>query len=299
MKPAILTHGGAGAWKDHAFSNALEGMREATEVGWRILLSGGSALDAVEKATNVLEDRPSFDAGIGSFLNAMGEVEMDALIADGTSLNFGAVAAVRHVQHPITLARLVMAETPHCFVVAEGADLLAAELGLPIIPNVDFITDEQFNAFRNRHAQQVEALGTVGAVAIDSNGHIASATSTGGTLNKRKGRVGDSPLFGAGGYADDRYGAASATGKGENIMRVLLSKYAVDQLAQGLNAQEAAAAACHYISGCFAEPNCGIIVVDRHGNLGTAHTTYKMPVGWVDGTGQLQVSMGNGLKGLL
>lgn len=297
-RPVILTHGGAGQWLESAFDSALSGMQQATAAGWAILSNGGSALDAVEKAVNLLEDHPVFDAGIGSFLNEMGEVEMDALIVDGAAITFGAVAAVRNVRYPISLARLVMTKTPHCFFVGDGADKLAVDLGMPRVPNLTFVTSDKFLAFQDRDSRTGETLGTVGAVALDSHGNIASATSTGGTLNKAKGRVGDSPIFGAGGYADNQAGAASATGKGENIMRVLLSKYAVDRLAEGLSAQEAASAASRYISSRFEIPNSGIIVVDKHGRLGASHTTYKMPIGWVDENGAIQVSLGGGVDGL-
>jgi L-asparaginase / beta-aspartyl-peptidase len=296
--PVILTHGGAGAWSNSPEALVLDGMHAATAAGWAVLAAGGSALAAVEKATNVLEDNPLFDAGTGSFLNNMGEVEMDALIADGSTLKFGAVAAVQHVRYPITLARLVMTETPHCFFVGAGADQLAAELGLPVVSNLDFVTDENLAAFRQRNIKIAEPLGTVGAVALDAQGHVASATSTGGTPNKRKGRVGDSPLFGAGGYADDHFGAASATGMGEQIMRLLLSKYAIDQLAQGISAQDAASAVSRHLASYFDPPNSGIIVVDRYGHIGASHTTARMPIGWVDTDGQIQTSFGGGLNAL-
>lgn len=197
-RPVILTHGGAGQWLESAFDSALSGMQQATAAGWAILSNGGSALDAVEKAVNLLEDHPVFDAGIGSFLNEMGEVEMDALIVDGAAITFGAVAAVRNVRYPISLARLVMTKTPHCFFVGDGADKLAVDLGMPRVPNLTFVTSDKFLAFQDRDSRTGETLGTVGAVALDSHGNIASATSTGGTLNKAKGRVGDSPIFGAG-----------------------------------------------------------------------------------------------------
>ncbi len=297
MKPAILTHGGAGAWERLDEEPVLEGMRQATVVGWEILTAGGSALDAVEKATNVLEDNPLFDAGVGGFLNDQGEVQLDALIVDGSTLNFGAVAAVQHVRHPISLARLIMTKTPHCFIVGEGADRIAAELGMPLEANIALVTPENLEIFRKHNEQGASATGTVGAVAIDSHGHVASATSTGGTINKRQGRVGDSPMFGAGGYADDRFGAASTTGEGEYIMRVLLSHYAVDQLGFDMTAQEAAMAASHHILGRFETLNCGIIVVDKFGRIGASHTSPYMPIGWIDAEGAVQASTGKGIEG--
>jgi beta-aspartyl-peptidase (threonine type) len=297
MKPAILTHGGAGGWENSDDPRVLEGMRHATAAGWEVLSKGGAALEAVEKAVNVLEDDPHFDAGYGSFLNQSGEVEMDALIVDGSTLKFGAVAAVQHVRYPITLARLVLTQTPHCFFVGAGADKLAAELGLPIVSNLEMVTNEILEAFRQRKEKQPQPTGTVGAVAIDAHGHVASATSTGGTPNKPKGRVGDSPMFGAGGYADDGSGAASTTGVGENVMRMLLSKYAVDQIAAGRSAQDAATQAVRHMLSRFERAETGIIVVDKDGNIGAANCTNKMPIGWVDANGIIQASMGMGIAG--
>src|SRR5258708_4769471 len=135
VRPRLLVHGGAGEWKTKDHTLTLQAIREATSIGWKVLSGGDSALDAVEKVVMFLEDHPLFDAGVGSYLNDHGEVEMDALIADGSTQNFGAVAAVKHVRHPILLARLVMSETNNCFFVGDGADQLAAELGVPLIPN--------------------------------------------------------------------------------------------------------------------------------------------------------------------
>lgn len=293
-EPTIIVHGGAGPWTDDRRDEVLAGVRSAADHGWNVLCAGGSALDAVEAATILLEDHPLFDAGIGSFLNDHGEVEMDALITDGSTMRFGAVAGVRRVLNPIILARRVMTDTRHCFFVGEGAEDLAVSLGMRLVPNVTFITDEEFAAFRRYAAeQQAHALdlGTVGAVAIDAGGHIASATSTGGMRFKKRGRVGDSPIFGAGGYSDDRYGGASATGVGENIMRFFLSKHAVDALVGGITAQAAAETAVSYLASQIATPEVGLIVVDAAGRIGAAHTTGGMPVGWIDRDGHAQAAM--------
>jgi beta-aspartyl-peptidase (threonine type) len=294
IEPKIIVHGGAGPWTDDRRDEVLAGVRTAVKRGADVLHRGGSALDAVEAATIVLEDHPLFDAGIGSFLNDHGEVEMDALITDGSSIRFGAVAGVRRVLNPIILARHVMTHTRHCFFVAEGAEDLAVSLGMHLVPNLTFITDEELAAFR-RYAAEQEAhaldLGTVGAVAIDAGGHIASATSTGGMRFKKRGRVGDSPIFGAGGYSDDRYGAASATGVGENIMRFFLSKHAVDALVDGITAQAAAETAISYLASQIATPEVGLIIVDAAGRIGAAHSTGGMPVGWIDRDGQPQAAM--------
>ncbi len=256
---------------------------------------GGSALEAVEASTLILEDDPLFDAGYGSFLNEQGEAEMDALITDGRDIRFGAVAAMRRVQHPITVARLVMTQTENCFFVAEGADQLAASFGIPLVPNVQMITEREFALFRQRSTVGKErpgqGTGTVGAAALDSNGHLASATSTGGTPDKKKGRVGDSPMFGSGGYADDQHGAASATGRGENIMRFFLCKKVVDGITDGQNAAAAAQAGMDFLCSYIADPEAGIIVVGADGSIAAHHTTPAMPIAWVNGDGIVQATM--------
>lgn len=294
-RPGLVLHGGAGQWANRDPAIVLAGMQEAAEAAWGILRQGGSALDAVERAVILLENNPLFDAGLGSFINDQGEVEMDALIADGEALQFGAVAAVRRVRNPISLARLVMTKTEHCFFVADGADQLAASHGMPLVPNVELITEAEFTHFRNRQRHDPPrtglGTGTVGAVAVDAKGHTASATSTGGTPDKRKGRVGDTPIFGAGGYAHDRFGAASATGRGENIMRFFLCKHTVDLLAGNMHAQEAAERAIANLSSQIAKPDAGVIIIDRHGGSGASHSTEAMPIAWVNADGEIRTSM--------
>ena len=289
VTPRILVHGGAGEWKTKDHNLTMEAIRKATTIGWKILSGGDSALDAVEKVVMYLEDNPLFDAGVGSYLNDKGEVEMDALIADGSTQNFGAVAAVKHVRHPVLLARLVMSETNNCFFVGDGADQLAAEFGIPLIPNLELVTDLELSSFK-RKRNDAEKLGTVGAVALDKAGRLAAATSTGGMPYKKKGRVGDSPIFGAGGYAD-AFGASSGTGRGEDMMRLLLCKYVVDQAAGGLDAQDAADAAMAYYRARIPKPEGGLIIIDQYGGLGAAHITAFMPVGWADADGNIQVVM--------
>lgn len=297
MKPAIIVHGGAWDWPDEQDDPKAGALRDAAKIGWDILQAGGSALDAVERAVNYLEDFPLFDAGTGSHLNAIGEAEMDALIIDGSKHDYGAVAAVRRVRYPISLARRVLDESKHCLLVGAGADDFAARMGMPLIPNLTLVTDAELQAFMRQqpaHGPQ-EVHDTVGAIALDVQGHIAVGTSTGGTPAKAAGRVGDAPLYGAGGYADSLYGGAAASGKGENSMRVLLSKYAVDQIAAGHNAQSAAVAAMQYIEGYFSDSMVALITLDANGRLGVAHTTPKFSVGWVDANGVPQASMKNGL----
>lgn len=294
---ALIVHGGAGDWTPAQEPAALAGIRRATEHGHHLLQTGASALEVVEQVTMILEDDPVFDSGYGSFLNLQGEVEMDALITDGRTIDFGAVAAVRYVKNPIALAKRVLEETPHRFFVGNGAHLLSIELGMERYPNLALVTPEQYQRFWERfhapdHAPHPEpiGLGTVGVVARDAEGNLASATSTGGTANKYQGRVGDSPLFGSGGYADNLLGAASATGHGEIIMRFLLSKYAVDQLERGFTTQQAVLAAMTYLQNRLDNPQAGLILIDHDGNLAAAHTTPAMPMGWIQ-EGAVRIAM--------
>jgi len=295
-KPRLIVHGGAGTWVGFDEASVLKAMRKAAEVGWEILKAGGSALDAVEKATNIMEDDPQFDSGFGSFVNAAGEVEMDALIADGSTIKYGAVAAVKRVQYPISLARLVMTHTNNLFFVADGADQLAAELGMPLVTNTQMITAQEFEAFRARQlGKQVtpvgQGTGTCGAVALDANGHVASATSTGGMPEKRKGRVGDTPIFGAGGYAEDGLGGASSTGVGENMMRFFFCKRVVDAMSSGVSAQAAAQSTLEFLSTRVPTPEAGVIVIGADGSVGSGHTTTHMPTAWVTADGDIQATM--------
>ena len=235
----LVIHGGAGAMRpdqgdaDHE-ERARQGLREALDAGATILSEGGSSIDAVEAAVRVLEDDPCFNAGRGSTLNAEGLVELDAAIMDGGNRRAGAVAGVRTTRAPISLARVLMERGPHVFLSFEGADRIAREAGLEQVENSWFVTGE-------RRRQLDELLpkggfdsdvkyGTVGAVAVDSSGHVAAATSTGGLTAKRWGRIGDSPLIGAGTYADDRACAVSATGSGEYFIRAVAGHQVAERI---------------------------------------------------------------------
>lgn len=217
---ALAIHGGAGPLPQPAADGSREqAVREALgaalAAGERLLAANGSALDAVETAVQVLEDDPSFNAGRGAVLTRDGTVELDAAIMDGATLRAGAVAQLQHVRNPIRLARAILEQLPHVFLVGEGAERFAAQLGLPCVPNEYFITEQR--------REQLGSLGTVGAVARDRHGHLAAATSTGGTSGKFSGRVGDSPVIGAGTYADDATCAVSATGHGEWLLRTVIA----------------------------------------------------------------------------
>lgn len=265
----LIVHGGAGDIPVETHEAHVEGCRRAADAGWAVLARGGSALEAVEAAVRVMEDDPAFDAGYGSFLNAAAEVELDAIIMDGRDLNFGAVAAVQRVRHPITLARLVMTESEHAMLTGAGAEAFAREQGLPLCLPEELVAE---SALKHWQAAATAPSGTVGAVALDADGNLAAATSTGGTFNKHPGRVGDSPLVGCGAYADNRTGAVSATGMGEALMKVVISKAACDLLAQGMTAQEAADAAIVLLAERTTGQG-GLIVLDWLGRVGIAHNT--------------------------
>ena len=283
MPISILVHGGAGPVDEGDRAKECEaGCLAAARAGHAVLRAGGRALDAVEAAVAVLEDDPLFNAGVGSALNLDGDVEMDASLMDGQALAAGAVAAVRTVKNPIHLARRVLEATSHVLLVGPGAERFARECGLVEVDPRSLVTDHA----RKRLAHRTEARsghGTVGAVACDAHGHVAAATSTGGMTGKRPGRVGDSPLIGCGTYADDRGGAASATGVGEGIIKVVMAKRACDELCQGASAPEAARRAVAELARVGAKG--GLIVVDGRGRLGLAFSTARMSRASVDAAG--------------
>jgi L-asparaginase / beta-aspartyl-peptidase len=287
---ALIVHGGAWDIPDEEVPGHLNGCRAAAQVGWLILQNGGSALDAVEAAIRSLEDDPSFDAGKGAWLNSAGEVELDAIIMDGASLGNGAVAAVQHVRNPITVARMVMERTSHSLLTGLGAELFAQAQGIELCDEAELLTGHELERWRSIKAQKdfsvVKAFGgtphgTVGAVARDRAGHIAAGTSTGGTPNKLQGRVGDSPLIGCGCYADDVAAGASATGWGESIMKVVLSKAVCDYIALGRDAQSAAEKAIGVLAD-RAQGLGGLIVIDRSGQIGVSFNTPRMARAWVE-----------------
>lgn len=276
---AIIVHGGAGSWQlaSLRLSTAVDACHAAAEAGRQILLAGGTALEAIETAVHILEDCPVLDAGRGSYPNQNGEVEMDALIMDGRTLDLGAIAAVTRLRHPITLARYIMTHTPHTFLVGTGAEAFADSLGLPRCPTADLLVPDDASSPSG-------PLGdTVGAVAIDVHGNLAAATSTGGTRNKMPGRVGDSPLPGSGAYADNRTAAVSATGHGESLMKVLISKQACDFVALGFSAQAACETAVRLL-GERTDGEGGLISIDHLGRVGFAYNTTAMPYAYAVST---------------
>ncbi len=227
----LVIHGGAGVIERSKIAPAMDAairaaLDRALAAGSRVLASGGIALDAVEATVRALEDDPNFNAGRGAVFTYEGTHELDASIMDGRTRAAGAVAAVTATKNPITLARTVMEKSPHVFLSGEGAGRFSKEQGLEQVPNSYFSTPErrrQLDEMKNKNLSALEVeykYGTVGAVALDASGHVAAATSTGGMTGKRWGRIGDSPMIGAGTYADDRGCAVSATGSGEYFIRV-------------------------------------------------------------------------------
>lgn len=280
MRPALVLHGGAGAPSPDLQTARHQGLRRAYDAAWAILLRGGSAIDAIVRATVELEDDPVFNAGIGSCLNQEGNIEVDASLMEGTTLRAGAVGAVRNVRNPIRVARAVMEMGRHVFLVGEGAERFAREQGFPVATREELVTERQLR--RWQMAQTKGEPGTVGAVALDRAGHLAAATSTGGVFNKQPGRVGDSAVIGAGTYADDALGAGSATGDGEAIIRSTLTKTAVDLLRDGRDPTQAAKIAITLLRERVGG-EAGLILLDAFGRIGYAYNTPAMSLAFLSG----------------
>jgi beta-aspartyl-peptidase (threonine type) len=263
----------------------LNGVRNALAAGWRILERGGPSLDAIEAAVIVMEDDETFDAGRGSFLNRDGKVQLDALIMDGATLRAGGVGCVEHLRNPIRAARKILSESPHVYFVAEGAERFAAAHGLELCRNEDLIIPREVEHLREYQSGKERdgddlfaptvSHDTVGAVALDRQGNIAAATSTGGTLNKDPGRLGDSSLIGCGCYADNLSAAASTTGWGEPIMKLVLAKWTADRVLAGNLPEWAALEAMNYLQQRL-NGHGGIIVLNAQGQFGIAHNTPRM-----------------------
>lgn len=290
---SIVVHGGAGDVAAERRPLHVAGCERAAAAGAEILAAGGSALDAVQRAVEVLEDDPVFNAGTGACLNADGTIELDASIMDGTRLRGGGVCALPPFLHPIAIARRVLDTTRHVLLAGEGAARFATEHGFARVDVASMTTEHaraQWEAARAKEAPAPWAGGTVGGVAKDVHGAVAAATSTGGMVNKIAGRFGDSPILGAGTYADDRSGACSTTGHGEAMMRVLLAKAIVDGLSSGVRCQagaegtftshddraEQSAREALTMLRDRTNENAGAIVVTPDGSLGMARTTAAM-----------------------
>ena len=305
---SIMVHGGAGALdnvKDEKIAvRYLESLRGILEHGRDVIEHGGSALQAVEACATLLEDDPMFNAGCGSVLNEDGQVEMDAAIMDGRDLSAGAVAAIENIANPVQLARLVMSKSEHVMLIGEGAMRFADHCSMPRVGKEYFYTPERIEQLQQaKLAHKVmldhddtdedsedQKYGTIGAVARDSNGNLAAATSTGGIVNKRMGRIGDSPLIGAGVYADNDTCAVSATGYGEDFMRTVIAKTISDFIyMKNMDASLATQAGIEYLTRKV-QGRGGVIVVDSNGYCAKQFTTKKMIHGWIEHGGKVNVS---------
>ena len=302
--PVLVIHGGAGVIRKDLTPEKEKLVRAdlqtALEAGYAVLKSGGSSLDAVGKAIVVLEDSPRFNAGKGAVFTHDGRNELDAAIMDGATLRAGAVAGVHRVKNPVLLARAVMEKSPHVFMVGDGAEAFAQSVGIELVDPSYFRTDERWkqlqDALKAEAAGQQSSLGrmihygTVGAVALDKAGHLAAATSTGGMTNKRYGRVGDSPIIGAGTYAN-AHCAVSATGWGEYYIRTVAAhdictrvEYAKEPIARA--AKEVVIDVIPKLGG-----DGGVIALDDQGNFTTPFNTDGMYRGWVDKDGKVHVAI--------
>lgn len=274
---SIVVHGGAGDVAADELAAHVSGCERAAAVGADVLRNGGSAVEAVQAAVELLEDDPQFNAGTGACLAVDGSVELDACIMDGETLGAGAVCALPPFRHPIAIALRVMSETRHALLAGSGAARFACEQGFEPLPAAAMTTER---ARRRLEAYQASPRtppggGTVGAVARDRRGHLAAATSTGGMVGKLPGRVGDSPLIGAGTYADDAAGACSTTGHGESMMRAVLAKGVVDDLERGEPADAAVRRGLLRMARRTGGTG-GAIAVDARGRIGLARTTSTM-----------------------
>lgn len=296
--PVLLVQGGAGDIPDDAVDAYVAGVRAALDGGWAILEHGGSAVDAVEAAILAMEDAGSFDAGRGSVLNQDGRVQLDAMIMDGASLAAGGIGAVETVRNPIRVARAVMERSPQVYYAGHGAERFAAEHGFEPIDNAELVTPRERRRFEGARERAAAGMpvdagaavegtishDTVGAVALDRRGDLAAGTSTGGITYKPVGRVGDSSIIGSGCYADNESAAVSCTGEGEPFMRLVLGKWAVDRVAEGVSPQDAAEAAIVRL-GSRLGGHGGLILLDREGRSGIAFNTPRMAWGFRTATG--------------
>ena len=299
---SIAIHGGAGVITRSSMSAGDEAayradLGRALDAGYEVLEAGGDSLDAVTAAVRILEDSPLFNAGRGAVFNHEGINELDASIMDGRTLKAGAVAGVRHVRNPVELARRVMDRSPHVLLSGAGAEEFALEQGLELVPRSYFFTERRWQQLERARAGDklspaaIGYFGTVGAVALDRHGNLAAATSTGGMTNKRWGRVGDSPLVGAGTYADNASCAVSATGSGEYFIRsVLAHEISALMKYRGLPVEEAARQAVHgRLKDIGGEG--GVIVVDREGNVAMQFNSEGMFRGARDSRGRRQIDI--------
>jgi beta-aspartyl-peptidase (threonine type) len=266
--PMIIVHGGAGDWKDERIPIGMEYVERAAMVGFKVFEKGGTAIDAAEACTVFMESCGQLNAGQGARANLDGVKELDAMIVDGPNLTFGSVAAVTNIQNPVSLARYIMEKTDYAFFAGSNANRIYKQM-----------ISEGYREEREPGVIspifKIEGADTVGCVAVDSNGNIAATSSTGGISNKLPGRVGDSPVMGAGAYANEICGA-TATGWGEHIMRVTLTRMAVLYVEQGLSIQSAADKAMNLFEAKTGS-EAGLVMADRNGNWSRAANAKAMP----------------------
>jgi beta-aspartyl-peptidase (threonine type) len=302
---AIVIHGGAGTISRKDMTPEMDkqyraALKQALEAGYAVLKQGGKSLDAVQAAIRVMEDNPLFNAGKGAVFDHQGKNELDAAIMDGTTLKAGAVAGVEHIKNPIDLARLVMDKTPHVLLIGDGAEEFAKSQGMPLVPQSYFFTQHRWDELQKALKEEKagsggsgkddypgtsgHGYGTVGAVALDRDGVLAAGTSTGGLTNKYFGRVGDSPIIGAGTYANTKTCGVSGTGTGEFFIRLGLAKTISDlMLYKGLNVQQAAdQLVLKDLVALGGEDTGGAIAMDHDGNIRMPFNTEGMYRGYID-----------------
>src|SRR5215475_4538185 len=309
-KIGLAIHGGAGTIERSNMTPEKEreyrdGLERALNAGYEILNRGGSSLDATEAAVRVLEDDPRFNAGRGSVFTSAGTNEMDAAIMDGKTLKAGAVGSLKHIKNPISLARLVMEKSPHLMLDCAGAEAFAKANGIELVNQKYFFTQERWDALQKMKAAEKnhasgdgksfiitdqDRHGTVGAVALDKDGNLAAATSTGGTTNKMPGRIGDTPVIGAGTYANNQTCAVSCTGDGEYFIRAAAA-HDVSALMEyrGMKLQEAAQTALNAVKQLGGTG--GLIAIDKNGDIALPFNTNGMYRGYVDPDGKFVVEI--------
>ncbi|NWF87865.1 MAG: isoaspartyl peptidase/L-asparaginase [Ignavibacteriaceae bacterium] len=291
QKFVIVLHGGVGtiskSMPDSLKAQYLNSMAEALTIGKKILQQGGTSLDAVEKVVRYLEDDPMFNAGKGAVYTADGSHELDASIMDGRNLSCGAVASVRNIKNPISLARLVMEKTSHVLLVGDGAESFGKKMNVEFVPNNYFDTPRRYEQWLNFNKQEIK--GTVGCVALDIYGNLAAATSTGGMVNKMPGRVGDSPIIGAGTYADNQTCAVSCSGKGELFIKHSVA-YSIAALMKYKN-YSLKEAANEIIREKITQGDGGLIAVDKDGNYIITYNTSGMFRGAANSSGLFEIKI--------
>jgi L-asparaginase / beta-aspartyl-peptidase len=294
QKPVIVVHGGAGTWQPERSQPGILGVKKAAVTGFNLIKRGGTSIDGVMEAVSAMEDDGVFNAGYGSSLNIDGEIEMEASIMEGKTLRAGAAGLLRDIKNPVRLARIVMEDTDHVFVVGQGAEKLAR---IHKVSRRNPMTELRLRYYEEQKKALLDGKGelpklaelvkkhpemfkleTVGAIALDGDGNVAAATSTGGFPLKLPGRIGDSPIIGCGTYADNEAGACSATGVGEIAMRLVLSKKVCDCMHDGESAQNAVESAIKLVNRRipFGYNHMGLAAIDLQGRFGVAHNSPNM-----------------------